>query len=505
VRCQGNSFITHAKYVIVALALAAAIMLLTSCGSGSASQQQTLTIPPTSTLKITTSTTLYPVFDPTISDYVATTPSGSSLQVTVNAPAGTQVSVDGYPSRSLAFTTQVKITAGQSFPIVVNSSGSSKTYYVRCLPTDFPTWTTERPGTPQAEYYVFAPDLPLGNGATRQYIIIADGYGVPVWWYRSTNEPRSFLFLPNSDIAWIGSTTAEEHQLNGALVRTFSVDSLIGGIFDFHEIQQLPNGDYIIIADVTRGGVDLTAYGGIVNDSVIDNVIEEIAPNGALVWHWSAMDHISAAETDPVWWSQYITNMFPADPYHMNSVEPDGNGFVVSFRHLDAVIRIDKASGNIVWKLGGTHGPVSLTFNGDTYGNFGGQHDARMLPDGTLTVHDNGTPQGRAPRAVRYSIDTVARTATFAEQVNDPDVSASECCGSARKMSGGDWVMSWGQNPVVTELTPAGGRVFRMTFKEPYFSYRALPVAFGVLSRAALRSGMDAKFPRHGSGGEQNT
>lgn len=119
-----------------------------------------------------------------------------------------------------------------------------------------------------------------------------------------------------------------------------------------------------------------------------------------------------------------------------------------------------------------------------------------MLPDGTLTVHDNGTLRGRGPRAVRYSINTVAATATLVEQVVDPSVTGSECCGSVRKLSGGNWGITWGLNPVVTELTPAGARVFRMTYNDPYFSYRAAPVPFGVLSPAALRSAMDAQFPR---------
>src|SRR5579872_307859 len=122
--CQGSPFIAFAKQVIVALALAAAMALLTSCGSGTAS-------PPMATLKITTSTMFYPAFDPNISDYVATAPSGSPLQVSVDAPPGTQVSLDGQPFRTLAFTTSVPITPGQSFSLVVNSSGSSKTYWVR--------------------------------------------------------------------------------------------------------------------------------------------------------------------------------------------------------------------------------------------------------------------------------------------------------------------------------------------------------------------------------------
>ena len=176
-------------------------------------------------------------------------------------------------------------------------------------------------------------------------------------------------------------------------------------------------------------------------------MIEEIAPDGSLVWHWSAMDHIPASETDR-FGGRKILSQIHGRPIPHELRRADGNGFVVSFRHLDAVIRIDKASGNIVWKLGGTHLPQSLTFIGDTYGNFGGQHDARMLSDGTLTVHDNSTMRGRAPRAARYRINTAAKTATLVEQVIDSAVSASECCGSVRKIPGGDWGISWGLIPL---------------------------------------------------------
>ncbi len=50
----------------------------------------------------------------------------------------------------------------------------------------------------------------------------------------------------------------------------------------------------------------------------------------------------------------------------MNSVEPDGDGFIVSFRHMIAVYRIDKATGKVTWKLGGTTRAESLTMIGDT-------------------------------------------------------------------------------------------------------------------------------------------
>jgi hypothetical protein len=133
---------------------------------------------------------------------------------------------------------------------------------------------------------------------------------------------------------------------------------------------------------------------------------------------------------------------------------------------------------------------------GDT---FRGQHDARVLGDGTVTVHDNGfhpTAQ-RPPRAVRFAIDTTVSTATIVEQKNDPDpIGTPVCCGDSRKLAGGNWLMSWGSDGIITELSPSGDRVLKLTFDDNLFSYRSHPVPYGTVSPPALRAGMDAQFPR---------
>ena len=216
-----------------------------------------------------------------------------------------------------------------------------------------------------------------------------------------------------------------------------------------------------------------------------------------MVWSWDAFDHISVAETDPQFRAQLVFS--PFDAFHWNSIEATDTGFIVSFRHLDAVYAIDKATGDIDWKLGGTPTPQSLTVVNDPVftggSHFGGQHDARRLSDGTVTLHDNGSNLGRAPRAVRYQIDESARTATMVEQLSDAAVvPTSGCCGSARRLDGGDWVVGWGGTNTVSELTSSGSRVFLMQFTTGTL-YRAVPVPFGVLDRAALRAGMDAQYP----------
>ena len=168
-----------------------------------------------------------------------------------------------------------------------------------------------------------------------------------------------------------------------------------------------------------------------------------------------------------------------------------GTGFILSFRHLDAVYDIDQASGNILWKLGGSATPQSLRIVNDPVftsgGGFGGQHDAQLQADGTLTLYDDRDQPRPCPRAVRYRIDTQTHTATMLEQLSDPAVApSSPFGGSIRSLAGGDWVIGWGGTPAFGEYTSTGTRVFLVQFAPGTAIYRALPVPYGQLSPATL-------------------
>jgi hypothetical protein len=456
-------------------------------------------------VRLSTEPALFPDFSPDIHDYVARCTDGVPLQVTVAASRRGTVSVDDGPARRGSFAQSVPVTAGQGFSVRVLRHGTGlESYHVRCLPQDFPTFTAQR-GRPQAQWYIAAPFSGATPAPTSlDYVGIFDMNGVPVWWYRASTPALDAKLLPNGDIAWLqfnpggrGAGQAEEHSLDGPIVRSITA---VGSGTDSHEIQLLSNGNYLVARYYVRSPVDLTACGGASDASVVDNELQEIGSDGAVMWSWSVLDHIPPSEVTARWRDECAVSG-PADIYHFNSAQEDGQGFVLSFRHLEAVLRIDKRTGAIDWKLGGTPRPESLRPVGDQLlatAGFGGQHDARVLRDGTLTVLDNGTRASRAPRAVRYRIDPGAKTATLLEQITDAAVVDSFCCGSARRLAGGDWVTAWGGRPFVTEFDPAGTPVFRLTFTQGLFSYRADALPFGRLSARTLRRAMDAQYPRSG-------
>jgi hypothetical protein len=480
----------HSRFV----AFAALAVALVGC--------RTISVPPPDhppAVTITASPGIYPTFRTSIVDYVVRCDATHPVTVNVNAPTGTAVSVNGTAFATGTFTRTVTRDVGRRFRLVVRTSTATTEHRVRCLPRDFPQFTSRQYGDTQSEFYVTAPN---NFNDDISYVAVFDTNGVPVWWAKGVRS--IYAFPAGNGIGWESNGRFEEHRLDGSLVKTYAP---VGQPMDNHDVVTLANGNHIVATATPKSGVNLSSWGGPAGATITDHIFQEVTPGGTVVWSWRVSDHIGVNETGREWRAAELANPGGGsgiyDPYHWNSVEWNDGGIVVSFRHLDAVYKIRRSTGAIEWKVGGTRRAESLTVVGDPVfdagGTFGGQHDARILSDGTLTLYDNGTHANRPARGVHYRLDLARRTATLLDVVGDPSEPAILCCGSYRQLVFGNVVFGWGHNqdsgPDVAEYTSTGQRRFTLTFTDPAtFVYRAIPILPDVFTRADFVAGMDAQY-----------
>lgn len=443
---------------------------------------------------------LYPSFDPGERRYVSRCGRGDE-PIRAEARKGAKVAVGSGPRRS----GEVEIAPGarpnEDFAIRVFDGGDRQTYRVRCLPADFPDWQFE--SLRQADPGLFVVSF-RATREERPWVIVFDHEGAPRWWYSPPTRALWGQVLSDGTVTWARSfgdgygldprMAHEVRSLSGKLLRLIRTR---GPIVDGHELQALPGGRFLL-ASYAPEARNLTSIGGPARAAVVAAEIQEIGPRGRLLWRWSSRGRIRLAETGR-WWRNVLSNprrrlggLAAFDPVHINSIDPHGKGqVVISTRHTDAVYGIDRQTGEIAWKLGGTETAESLRVVGDpAHKTFGGQHDARVSADGTLSVYDNGKDRPRLPRVAFYRLEPERGHARYVGQLNDATVKTSHCCGSARPTEGGGWLVSWGDNPLVTGFDAQGRIAFRL--KLAASTFRAVPVPPGAASVARLDRGMEA-------------
>ncbi len=433
---------------------------------------------------------MYTAFSPDLHDYVVRC-NGSPVTVQAHTSPEWEARVDDDPFLTGDFAEPVALSAGKDFVITVRRVGTNESYryYVRCVPDDFPTYSFTRYGPVAPKFFALDQEY---RASGNRYAIVFNNHGVPLWWYPA--PAKGARVLPDGNILWADRYATPSgwviHSLAGAELRTLTA---VGKGANPHDLQLLPNGGYQLGSYVRQSNVDTSAYGGAKHATVINNELQQVDSNGNLVWDWHTENHVSLAETPGRIWKWVVKHPEGYDIAHWNSIEPDGNSVIASFRNLDAVYKIQKSGGKIVWKLGGTKTSKSLSVKRDPRSYpLGAQHDARLLRDRTLTIFNNRTNLGQPrPEADRFRINQRDKTATLLESITDPAVAASYCCGSARRLSNGNWLVDWGQTQGIGGYKANSHRTFFMKF-DSGFSYRAEPVPEGAASAQDFRDGMDA-------------
>lgn len=387
-------------------------------------------------------------------------------------------------------------------------AGTQPTSHLPDLPRDFPPTRFESIRPVPFGLFVVTYSGPKGG---RPWVIVFDTEGRPRWWFNPDTRALWGQIVRDGNVVWArsfgdgyGLDPRMAHEVRSESGKLLRLVRTGGSIVDGHEYRELPHGDVLLDSYVPERA-DLRRFGGPRRAAIVSAEVQEVDPAGRVLWRWNSRGHIALSETGR-WWRNVLSNprrrlhRESYDPVHINSIEPRGRSqVIVSTRHTDAVYGIDRSSGEIRWKLGGRPTRKSLRVVGDPARKLlGGQHDARLDRYGRLTIFDNGKDRPRRPRVVFYKLDLGAGKAVYRGQLNDPEVKRSHCCGSARELPGGGWLVSWGDNKLVTGFDRQGRIAFRLHLPAPTF--RAVPVPPGATSVRQLARGLRMMQRRERSG-----
>lgn len=246
---------------------------------------------------------------------------------------------------------------------------------------------------------------------------------------------------------------------------------------DLHELRILSDGHYLLLG-IENITMDLSDYEvfehngtpGSTAAIVRAGVVQELDADGALVWEWHTIDHFDFLDTD----TSRLNDPQLVDWSHCNAVERDTDGNVLlSLRHFNQVVKIDRQADTVLWRLGGVRNEFSFV---DDPGFFL-QHDVRRSPTGSITLFDNSKADAHAARGVEYLLDEQAMTATPLWSRAHDATSYSRAMGSMQRLEDGRSLIGWGaltpENAMFTMYNEAGDPMGELYFPDGYVTYRA--------------------------------
>ncbi len=361
---------------------------------------------------------------------------------------------------------------------VTHSSGEMANLYSSKLddnlPDDFPTLTINISNNPDDNYLFLSPFDITG---TLGYLIISDNYGIPIYYRRTNSYKHGFRVQPNGLLTYFDVGTRRFYAMDSSYVVVDTFNTGNGYTTDMHELQILPDGHSLLMAhDLQPVRMDTVIEGGnsdIV--TVVGLIIQELDINKKVVFQWRSWDHFKITDvTEDIhfdWqWIDYV---------HGNAIELDYDGnLLISSRNMDEITKINRQTGEIIWRLGGKKARNNdFTFINDPV-TFSHQHDIRRLPNGNIILFDNGNLHSpKFSRAVEYQLDEDNHIANLIWNYSSVPSVYSWAMASAQRLSNHNTIIGWGIRTedlrAISEVKADGTVVFELALPDTMFSYRA--------------------------------
>jgi hypothetical protein len=226
-------------------------------------------------------------------------------------------------------------------------------------------------------YYIFA----ISNK-----MIIMDNFGTPVFCRQVAGGVLDFNKQEDDYLYYYATKGKKFYKLDSCyrIIDTIKIKNDYD--IDYHKILVKKNGDIYLLGhqyhlmdlrDIFPGGKEFT--------TVVEDIIQVLDKNKNVKFEWKSLEHISILDTD----TNYVNLASNVVDYmHINSFDTDENeNIYISARHLNEIIKVNGATGDVIWRLGGKKNEFTLL--GDE-SFFSGQHSIKVLTGGKILLFDNG-------------------------------------------------------------------------------------------------------------------
>ena len=324
--------------------------------------------------------------------------------------------------------------------------------------------------------YIFV--APEKGDAGQGGSLIVDDRGQVVWFrplrgpYGRTMNFEAQTYQGRDVLTW-GQTPGEYVIFDSSYREIARFTAANGYNGDHHEFLISPQ-DTALIAIYEAVPWDLSYIGGARRGVVWQGIVQELdIETGEVLFEWRSIDHVALEET-------YVTPLQDGRPgidyFHINSIDVDDDDLLVSARETSTVYKIDRNSGEVIWRLGGKQSDFEM----GPGTRFAFQHDARRLPDGTISIFDNGSLvfENGTPKAIEESrgivlgLDERKMKATLVREYTHPDKQYADAAGNMQVLPNGNVFVGWGRALAISEFSEDGEMLFDATLLRTNESYR---------------------------------
>jgi len=339
---------------------------------------------------------------------------------------------------------------------------------------------TNSSGTAPGYVFVAPKKEPGASGPSKDAPLIVDDGGDPVWFHplQGDAEKDAFNFKVQSYkgetvLTWweglhTGYGQGEYVIFDHSYREITKLRAGNGYQGDHHEFLITPE-DTALITIYSKVPMDLSSVGGPTDGTVLDGIAQEVdIETGEVLFEWHSLEHVALEES---YYRPKEDQEGSFDYFHINSIDIHDDGhLLISARRTSTVYKIDRKTGEVVWRLGGVKSDFEMGFGTRTdY-----QHDARYHSGGILTIFDNGSVYKDAQsRGIVVEIDEDAMSATLVSEYTHPDKIFSDTQGNVQVLPNGNVFVGWGSEPFFSEFSHDGELVFDASFAPELESYRA--------------------------------